>query len=355
MLFYYLLNKKIYGVIASVFCVLFVTMQTCVAPRCEFKASYTVARHCKLKRVCRFHLNTLYGLDVRPSNIPHAGYGLFATRRFNKGDLVSEYFGKIIRKPKATDPYVVEIVNNNGASVYVTARKKKESDVCRYVNDPYGRVMTDKEKKRSKYRPNVEVSNNLTRCKGKRKGYAFADMVATKRVNIDDELFYEYGNRYWEEAGDDTDSEDEDDLDPPESGYPAGIKSNRGWCSKKSRRYFKSSTCLSMQQLRTILRHIKEYLIEQVYKGVADKKSVEPQVIELQQRLGPFARQGGLDEDNPNNHMGKEGLWQTIVSVLKIPDKDIPTKQKKVKQLRKMKSSSVRAMRKKFAPKKQSN
>ncbi len=76
------------------------------------------------------------GVEVKLSLIPDAGNGLFAIKKFHKGDIICEYSGKVIsfiQAFKAIDKSY--IMGGFGLNVHIDAKDCFES-MGRYINDP---------------------------------------------------------------------------------------------------------------------------------------------------------------------------------------------------------------------------
>jgi hypothetical protein len=54
-------------------------------------------RQCQLE-MCTEHLRDVLGLEVKTSNVPGGGFGLFATKKFAKEETVAKFSGKAITK-----------------------------------------------------------------------------------------------------------------------------------------------------------------------------------------------------------------------------------------------------------------
>lgn len=52
-----------------------------------------------------------FGVEVAPSSIPEAGMGLFASREFRRGELVTEYVGRIVSRSEAQELLDVRTFN----------------------------------------------------------------------------------------------------------------------------------------------------------------------------------------------------------------------------------------------------
>ncbi|KAE8977898.1 hypothetical protein PR003_g22079 [Phytophthora rubi] len=118
------------------------------------------------------------GVEVRASNIPRAGQGLFATRFYAEGSIVCVYTGVVLSNHQAWKLPDKSYLMKLGDGKYVDALHCPEV-LARYINDCRGRrggfnVRFDK-------RPQDER----------------ADVVALRDVQPGDELYVDYGRLYW--------------------------------------------------------------------------------------------------------------------------------------------------------------
>ena len=118
--------------------------------------------------------------EVRPSSIPGIGYGLFARTRIRKGDMIGHYTGKQLTEEEAnSEPYVnsrylVWICND----WYVDAEGPR-GNYTRYINHSAT--------------PNTELLTSVR--------WRTAAIRALKRIEPGEELFFDYGDEYWEVLG----------------------------------------------------------------------------------------------------------------------------------------------------------
>jgi SET domain-containing protein len=117
------------------------------------------------------------GVEPRASLIVGAGQGLFATRAFQKGELVCEYTGRIYANKDAWQLADKSYLMKLGGGKYVDARECPHV-MARFINDCRSRgthnVVFDK-------RP----QDNLAR------------VVALRDISPDEELYVDYGRFYW--------------------------------------------------------------------------------------------------------------------------------------------------------------
>ena len=110
------------------------------------------------------------GVAVFPSTITRAGDGLFATRDFDKGEVVAEYYGEVLSFAKmALRENRDYIMGGFGLNKYVDAANCR-SCAGRYVNDCFvpGRL-------------NARFRKDASSCR--------ADVVATRVVRAGEEIF----------------------------------------------------------------------------------------------------------------------------------------------------------------------
>ena len=112
----------------------------------------------------------IQAVEVKKSNLPEAGDGLFAKAHFKKGDLVCEYTGKVLTLLQALKLHDKRyLMGGFGLNSHIDA---KDSPDCfgRYINDPINESLVNvefvklkKEKKALvKATRNIQVCSNLT-------------------------------------------------------------------------------------------------------------------------------------------------------------------------------------------------
>ena len=115
------------------------------------------------------------GLRVKPSTVPGAGLGLFATKDFRPSDKIAAYTGEQLTRAAIDERYGDE------RGEYVLCRDSKRcidsratnSSAARYANDSRG----------------TDFRNN-SRFKALR-------LEASRRIRPGDEIFVAYGREYW--------------------------------------------------------------------------------------------------------------------------------------------------------------
>ncbi|CAC5406667.1 PRDM7_9 [Mytilus coruscus] len=76
------------------------------------------------------------GLSIRPSEIPEAGYGVFAERSFPKGTRFGPYSGEITQNVDDCSYAWTVVRDDNSVKRYVDGYYKNNSNWLRYVNCP---------------------------------------------------------------------------------------------------------------------------------------------------------------------------------------------------------------------------
>ena len=144
---------------------------------------------CKIGKYCAQHLSRELGVCVKKSNIPKAGFGLFATKDFlvtptqirqKKFPKLCKYEGEVInyeelQKRYGNDlaPYTLQVNKDK----YIDARST-QSSVARYINSNTAPGI------KKKYVANAKFTQNQW-------------VVLTKSVKKGEEFFLSYGKGYW--------------------------------------------------------------------------------------------------------------------------------------------------------------
>uniref|UniRef100_A0A7S0P2K7 SET domain-containing protein n=1 Tax=Calcidiscus leptoporus TaxID=127549 RepID=A0A7S0P2K7_9EUKA len=123
-----------------------------------------------------------HGVQVRPSLIPNAGNGLFATRRFSAGEMVGEYHGQVLTLLQATRLEKRDyLMGGFGLNVHIDARFALNAS-ARYINDHF-----DAKK----------INARFEKLKPQRRAIA----IATRDIRAGEEIYASYGETYWRARG----------------------------------------------------------------------------------------------------------------------------------------------------------
>jgi len=119
--------------------------------------------------------------EIRPSTIPGAGMGLFSRIRIQRGDTIGYYTGRILtdtqveREPYLSSLYLLWICRDHWI-----LGEGRGSNYTRYINH-------------SRKKPNLELITS-TRWKTAR-------FAAMRPIAPGTELFFDYGDEYWDALG----------------------------------------------------------------------------------------------------------------------------------------------------------
>lgn len=120
------------------------------------------------------------GLQVKTSNIPNAGNGLFATKEFKKDEKIDEYCGKKLNQQQfehrsdEKTSYVLELKKGH----YIDACRTN-SCPARYANDPRG----------TKQPANADFKSNWD--------HTAVNVKANCKIQPGKEILVKYGQQYW--------------------------------------------------------------------------------------------------------------------------------------------------------------
>ena len=130
---------------------------------------------------CPRHRRLIQGLAIKKSSIPNSGQGLFTTKEFNKGELICKYVGEHIdeeelerRYGKYTAPYGMSLTKN------------------KYIDGALVRGIGNLINHNFKRNANVEFRNTKD---GSSRRITGIDLVATKNIPANTELFVHYGSK----------------------------------------------------------------------------------------------------------------------------------------------------------------
>lgn len=122
------------------------------------------------------------GVEARRSCIPNAGDGLYATRHFAEGEVLGEYYGRVLTLYQATRLENRDyLMGGFGINAHVDARFALGS-AARYVNDHF-----------------EPMKRNAHFVKDKRAKRA--TLVASRPIARGEEVYASYGESYWRARG----------------------------------------------------------------------------------------------------------------------------------------------------------
>ena len=149
-------------------------------------ANNKAGNRCK-NRTCRgekcwIHTKKEDGLRIKKSQIANAGLGLHSTRRFGKGDKITEYSGEKMTREAIALRYPGDTVGE-----YVVCRDRKtcwdgrktSSSFARFANDARSTQFTNN----ARFTPGAHNRTPIVR--------------ATRNIPINREIFVDYGPGYW--------------------------------------------------------------------------------------------------------------------------------------------------------------
>ena len=121
-------------------------------------------------------------LEIKKSTIPNAGTGLFANMDIDIGIDLGEYFGKITDNYPG-GCYIWEYQDENNNTKYVNGEDYKNNPL-KYVNGIKYKDQPTKDQL-NKVNCMAKIINNKVHY------------ITTKFINKGDELFIDYGYKYW--------------------------------------------------------------------------------------------------------------------------------------------------------------
>jgi uncharacterized protein len=127
---------------------------------------------------CARHTREVLGVNVAKSHIKGAGMGLYAVRRFKKGERIVEYSGEKMTQKEYDRKYADDAMGAYGIELnnrYVLDAAKTSAGVARYACDYHGS---------GKRGPNAEYVSDNKRIW----------IVAIKDIKPGDEIYTDYGD-----------------------------------------------------------------------------------------------------------------------------------------------------------------
>ena len=147
---------------------------------------------------------------LKISNINNAGYGVFTTKKYNKGEYIcfyDAYEGNI----KSIDDFIYSIKNPFTNKNYIGSKKIKNKDgIGQYINDGYNFELIDDYRNDKNGCFNILnekiklAIQNYNSCSIEKSNCGFSKdnknifkIYAIKNINENEELYLHYGINYW--------------------------------------------------------------------------------------------------------------------------------------------------------------
>lgn len=146
--------------------------------------------------------DALHCLEVRPSSIPGAGDGLFATCDWQAGACIGEYFGAVSSEAPADGKYAWKVPVCRDASAVVHQKNKQELERCAPTRwqfvDGWREPLPAEKRNPIRFVNSIRSADqraSLNVAVRFERGRVFYD--ATRHVRSGQELIVDYGPTYW--------------------------------------------------------------------------------------------------------------------------------------------------------------
>jgi hypothetical protein len=146
---------------------------------------------------------------IKKSLIENAGNGLFATKKYKKGDLICFYDCEE-RNINSIDDFVYSIINPFNKKLYIGYRDlMNENGTGQFINDYCMFNLNDYDRNENgfyklssrmindKIREYVHISKTHQNIEFKNNNTNLLNIYASKDINENDELYLHYGIEYW--------------------------------------------------------------------------------------------------------------------------------------------------------------
>jgi hypothetical protein len=163
--------------------------------QCKVQCGRCVARNkngtrckrnvCTGRKVCHTHRKVDVGLEVKTSNIPNAGKGLFAAREFKKDSVIGVYAGEVLTLAQHSARHGANKHDHGPYSIQVGNRIVDAA--CRRG------LMSLANGSKSMARANARFVDNIRPSGG-------INVKATKRIRSGQEIIVYYGADYFKSA-----------------------------------------------------------------------------------------------------------------------------------------------------------
>ena len=146
---------------------------------------------------------------LRLSKINNAGYGVFTTKKYNKGEYIC-FYDAYEGNAKTIDDFIYSIKNPFTNKNYIGNKKIKNKDgIGQFINDSYNFELIDDYRddnvcfkvSNNKIKIAIENYNNKSieksNCGFSKDNENIFKIYATKDINENEELYLHYGINYW--------------------------------------------------------------------------------------------------------------------------------------------------------------
>ena len=157
--------------------------------------------------LCNQCLKTQFHFEIKQSNIPTAGLGLFTTQDIKKGDRLGIYAGPVsqhcqriilkgVRERDLKGVYDITIQVNRLPAILITGYDPMLTSVFRMMNDAIGPDRRNKRLAYYKYFHNNVYMEGIV-AETERPNFFGTFVYALEDIRADSELFFDYGAPYW--------------------------------------------------------------------------------------------------------------------------------------------------------------
>lgn len=128
------------------------------------------------------------GVEIRPSGIPGAGNGLFATVAFGKNDYITEYDGYFVDRDAVASLPADEVTHFRSLGVFgVIAGFKDPKDAYQHGGASFANDSREAKNNNSKFIQVWDKKNCVPRV----------FLMATQEIAVGQEIYVSYANDYW--------------------------------------------------------------------------------------------------------------------------------------------------------------
>ena len=151
-------------------------------PKKPIKNKYRCKNLSLIGPLCNTHLESQYHLQVKKSGIPSCSLGLYATKDFQKHEILIKYVGVSRWTLPRNTAYIVELVCPPlHKKKYIDSQIPSLSNAARFANDANG------------LRKHPTLTNNCQFYEYNHEAF----IRATRLIKAGDEVLVDYGEHYW--------------------------------------------------------------------------------------------------------------------------------------------------------------